>query len=82
MTAKDAATLLFCSGHRVDIVPTSAPLNQTFFTPVVARLSPRLSCSPLTTALGTILHPITAPETATRRVKVQSRRLFLLKECP
>ena len=39
-----------------DETHTSATLNHTFLTPLVARLSPRLSCKPLTTASGTILH--------------------------
>lgn len=35
---------------------TSATLNHTLLTPLVARLSPRPSCNPLTTASGTSLH--------------------------
>ena len=42
---------------------TSATLNHTFLTPLVARLSPRLSCKPLTTASGTNLHAATSLST-------------------
>jgi hypothetical protein len=39
---------------------TLAILNHTFLTPFVAKLRPKLSCRPLTTASGIILHQGTA----------------------
>ncbi len=46
---------------------TSATLNHTFLTPLFARLSPRLSCKPLTTASGTNLHASTSLDKMLRK---------------
>ena len=57
------------------MIHTSATLNHTFLTPVFARLRPKLSCRPLTTASGTNLQQGTTRYEVCQQTAVRSQKM-------